>query len=399
MSDDRRPVPPRAGAAGGEVHGDLGRRPRGRAAAHVRGPAARPRSQDRAPRIVETRRGHQVWEFEGQRYTQVGMNAVAGPAARDGEDGAVPLRPDAARLLRRRRPRPRHGHQRRVGVGELPVADHRVLRQRVLRRRRPRARRRVRPRRGTTGCSRSGTSRIPIGSCRSASRILADPQMRRRRDPPQRRTRLPLGDVPRTTARDRPAVAVGPRPLGPDHRGVRGDRHRDLAARRAARACTRTRRTRPRSQLAATLFGQLSLGACAEWLWSEYPVQHPDLKIAMSEGRHRLGRDAARPARLHRRPLELRRGLGRSGRPTCCKRNFWFCTLEDPSTIDTRHRIGVENIMVEVDYPHGDSTWPDTQLVIERRGATCPSPSCARCAARTRPRSTATRSPTVVLPR
>ena len=77
------------------------------------------------------------------------------------------------------------------------------------------------------------------------------------------------------------------------------------------------------------------------------------------------------------------------------KRNFWFCTLEDRSTIDTRYRIGVENIMVEVDYPHGDSTWPDTQLVDRRRrGATCPPTSCARCAARTRPRSTATRSPT-----
>ena len=34
--------------------------------------------QDRAPRIVETPEGHQVWEFEGGRYTQVGMNAVAG---------------------------------------------------------------------------------------------------------------------------------------------------------------------------------------------------------------------------------------------------------------------------------------------------------------------------------
>src|SRR2546430_15173940 len=34
--------------------------------------------QERAPRIVETRKGHQVWEFEGARYTQVGMNAVAG---------------------------------------------------------------------------------------------------------------------------------------------------------------------------------------------------------------------------------------------------------------------------------------------------------------------------------
>ena len=48
------------------------------------------------------------------------------------------------------------------------------------------------------------------------------------------------------------------------------------------------------------------------------------------------------------------------------KRNFSFCTIDDPSTIDTRYRIGVENIMVETDFPHGDGTWPDTQLVIEK---------------------------------
>jgi hypothetical protein len=34
--------------------------------------------------------------------------------------------------------------------------------------------------------------------------------------------------------------------------------------------------------------------------------------------------------------------------------------------MDTRYTIGVENICVEVDYPHGDSTWPDTQAVIEK---------------------------------
>jgi len=28
--------------------------------------------QARAPRIIETSRGHHVWEFEGQRSTQVG---------------------------------------------------------------------------------------------------------------------------------------------------------------------------------------------------------------------------------------------------------------------------------------------------------------------------------------
>ncbi len=36
------------------------------------------RWQDQAPRVVETPEGHQVWEFDGNRYFQVGMNAVAG---------------------------------------------------------------------------------------------------------------------------------------------------------------------------------------------------------------------------------------------------------------------------------------------------------------------------------
>src|SRR4029077_3820200 len=42
-------------------------------------------------------------------------------------------------------------------------------------------------------------------------------------------------------------------------------------------------------------------------------------------------------------------------------RNFWFCSLDDPSIWQIRDRIGVDHIMVEVDYPHADSTWPDTQ--------------------------------------
>ena len=37
-------------------------------------------------------------------------------------------------------------------------------------------------------------------------------------------------------------------------------------------------------QIGATLFGQRSLTAATEWLWSEYPLRHSGLKIAMSEG-------------------------------------------------------------------------------------------------------------------
>jgi predicted TIM-barrel fold metal-dependent hydrolase len=120
----------------------------------------------------------------------------------------------------------------------------------------------------------------------------------------------------------------------------------------------------PMLQLGATLFGQLSLTACAEWLWSGYPAEHPDLKIAMSEGG--IGWVPMLLDRLDNIVDRSGYGMGWDLRPSeVLQRNFWYCTIDDPSTIDARHRIGVDRIMVEVDYPHGDSTWPDTQDVLE----------------------------------
>jgi len=123
----------------------------------------------------------------------------------------------------------------------------------------------------------------------------------------------------------------------------------------------------PMVALGATLFGQLSLSACAEWLWSGYPVKHPDLKIAMSEG------GIGWVAMLHDRLENIvdRSGYGDyfSGdqRPAeVLHRNFWFCTIDDPSTICTRDTVGVDRIMFETDYPHGDGTWPDSQAVFEQ---------------------------------
>jgi predicted TIM-barrel fold metal-dependent hydrolase len=42
--------------------------------------------------------------------------------------------------------------------------------------------------------------------------------------------------------------------------------------------------------------------------------------------------------------------------------------LHDRRPVDDLHRdaIGVDNILFESDYPHGDGTWPDTQHVIEK---------------------------------
>jgi hypothetical protein len=41
--------------------------------------------------------------------------------------------------------------------------------------------------------------------------------------------------------------------------------------------------------------------------------------------------------------------------------------LDDPSTLDQRHLIGVDHILFETDYPHADSTWPRSQDLLRRR--------------------------------
>ena len=65
----------------------------GRLPAPAPGPGAEGRDQ---------RAGHQVWEFEGELLTQVGMNAVAGRGQEREELEPFRFEPDAPRLLRHR---------------------------------------------------------------------------------------------------------------------------------------------------------------------------------------------------------------------------------------------------------------------------------------------------------
>ena len=122
----------------------------------------------------------------------------------------------------------------------------------------------------------------------------------------------------------------------------------------------------PMLELGATLFQAMAFESCAEWLWSGWPAKYPELKIAMSEGG--IAWVAGLIDRLDN--IMARSGYG-GGWPDpkispsdCLRRNFWFCMIDDPSTISTLPAIGVENVLFESDYPHGDGTWPDTQEVM-----------------------------------
>jgi hypothetical protein len=119
-----------------------------------------------------------------------------------------------------------------------------------------------------------------------------------------------------------------------------------------------------------TLFPVNALIAAAEWLWSGVPLRFPLLSVAMSEGG--IGWVPMLIDRVDYVLSHSASGTESSAWPSelqpseVLRRNFWFCTIDDPSVIDVRHRIGVDHIMVESDYPHADSTWPDTQAVLHK---------------------------------
>lgn len=124
----------------------------------------------------------------------------------------------------------------------------------------------------------------------------------------------------------------------------------------------------PHEQL-VTMFGVCALSAAAEWLWSGVTEKFPGLRIAMSEGG--IGwvpmlLDRVEYIMSHSAKNNTDWSWPRSPSETL-RENFWFCTIDDPSTLELRHRIGIDHIMLESDYPHSDSTWPDTQVIVHER--------------------------------
>jgi predicted TIM-barrel fold metal-dependent hydrolase len=119
-----------------------------------------------------------------------------------------------------------------------------------------------------------------------------------------------------------------------------------------------------------SLFPTSGIVSAADWIWSRVPVRFPNLKIALSEGgvgwlplaidwldhtnrKHDVWTGTWRGIDL--RPSEV------------LLRNFWFCTIDEPLGLRAvLHQVPQARVMVEVDYPHADSSWPDTQELLAR---------------------------------
>jgi len=122
------------------------------------------------------------------------------------------------------------------------------------------------------------------------------------------------------------------------------------------------------------LFFGFAMFAAVDWLYSKVALRHPDIKICLSEGGI-----AWVPGLLDRlEHVERYQALygtwdGIDISPAeLMQRNFWFCAIDDPSNFQLRERIGVDHVLVESDYPHLDSSWPNTQRMIHEQVGSFP---------------------------
>ncbi len=326
---------------------------------------------DRAPYVKETSAGNEIWVFDGNAYPQVGLNAVAG-RSKDSEP-MEPLRFD----------------QMRRGCWD-PAA--RVLDMDL----------------GGIDASLNFPSQI-AGFCGAVYSGCSDPELgqacvRAWNDwyfeewfTPHRARFLPLGltyfaepmvgaaGIRRNAQRGFVAVSLPEQPqrLGyPTLHSGWWDPIIEACVETGTVVCLHVGSSGiagpelpldgPMVEYTATLFSSLSMAACADWLWSGYPARYPELSIVMAEGG--LGWVPMLADRLdyitevsgHGRKAWMSTELS----PTdVLLRNFWFCSLDDPSIWPIRDRIGVDHILLEVDYPHADSAWPESRELFADRMA------------------------------
>jgi predicted TIM-barrel fold metal-dependent hydrolase len=124
--------------------------------------------------------------------------------------------------------------------------------------------------------------------------------------------------------------------------------------------------------VANALFGMNSMMATTDWLFSRVTLRHRDLKIVLSESG--IGWVPGLIDRLdwvdrYRDSVTLRDDWDfADGRPSDeLRRAFWYTSIWDPATFQVLDRIGVDRVMLEVDYPHPDSSWPDCQSIAREQ--------------------------------
>jgi predicted TIM-barrel fold metal-dependent hydrolase len=118
--------------------------------------------------------------------------------------------------------------------------------------------------------------------------------------------------------------------------------------------------------VAATLSFGNAMASLSDFLFSGVFIRFPQLKVAYSEGQigwlpYILER-ADDVWSDHRAWAEVKDIIPE--RPsTYYYQHVFGCFFKDRHGLESLHRIGVDNVTFETDYPHTDSTWPHTKKI------------------------------------
>ena len=168
--------------------------------------------------------------------------------------------------------------------------------------------------------------------------------------------------------------------------------------------------------LANLTFGAVrAAGTMLAWLFSDYFERMPGLKIALSEGnigwmpyfieraeqvidkqRHWAKKHATpRSTTTTSRPARSMADLDHLDVRATIREHIFGCFIEESSGLRSLDIIGEDNVMLETDYPHSDTTWPDCIGVAKKLLADLPVAHAVQDPARATPRSSSASRPAV----
>jgi len=120
--------------------------------------------------------------------------------------------------------------------------------------------------------------------------------------------------------------------------------------------------------VAATLSFGNAMASLTDFLFSGVLVKHPKLTLAYSEGQ--IGwlpyiLERADDVWREHRAWGGVKDLIPEPPSTYFRRQVYGCFFRDRHGLASLEEIGVDNVTFETDYPHTDSTWPDTKALAE----------------------------------
>ncbi len=116
------------------------------------------------------------------------------------------------------------------------------------------------------------------------------------------------------------------------------------------------------------LFPLKGIETVVDWIFARIPQKFPSMRIVLSEaGASWVPMVLERLERANRQRNASDWWTAKDPHPhEYLRQSFWFASIEDPSSMRMLDLIGEDRVMLESDYPHTDSTWPESQALITR---------------------------------